>query len=404
MNRVSVPGRSRARGGSILHGLVRSALIALPLAMVSCGGGDDGGGGGGGGGGNNPPSGGSTATQFAYVINSGADTIQAYRSDPDGTLTPIGTPPTPLATGDFPHHVRVDPRGRFVYVSNHSSTFLSGYRINQDGTLAPMNSGVGSPVTGTLPGEAGSHSSVIDETGQFLYVIAGPETAASTLRAYRIDTTPGPTLGNLTALTAAGGSFPVGVHAHNMTLSPNNLFLYTASEGSGEVHAFSRDTTTGLLTPRGVTSGLPGVQAVTVDPQSRFVYASYPNVVEVLEIGADGSLTRFSPPRTVSTGNGPHALTIHPNGRFLYVANIADASISVYRVDPNTGSLTSIETEPTGNNPNYVIVHPNLTTLYTADAIPNQVSRFTINQDGTLAPAGTVPAGAGANGIGTTKF
>jgi len=292
---------------------------------------------------------------------------------------------------------------------------LSGYRINQDGSLAPINTLIpGSPVTGLGippdPAEAGSHSSVIDTSGQFLYVIAGPETGANgTVKAYRIDTNPGATLGTLTALTGTGSSFPVGVHAHNIALSPNNLFIYVASEGSGEVHAFRRDPSTGLMTSSGpAITGLNTPAAVTVSPDSRFLYATVLNSVEVFSINqTSGALTRVPPPTPFNTGNGPHSIAIHPDGRTLYTANINASNISVLRVDTNTGTLTLLENEPTGGSPNYIVIHPNLRTMYSANAADNNVSILTINADGTLEPATvgvSFPPGSGTNGIGTTKF
>ena len=346
-----------------------------------------------------PP--GSTANQFAYVINSGINQIQAFGSDADGALTAVGSA---VATGNLPHHVDVDPRGRFVYISNHDSTFVSGYRINGDGTLAPMNAAAAaSPVTGTDPTENEPHSSVLDQTGQFLYVVSG--TGASTLRAYRIDTT----TGLLTFIAAQ--SFAVGTHAHNITISPNNQFVYVASEGSGEVRAFSRNTSDGTLTVVApVITGLTGAAAVTVDPQSKFLYATMLNSVEVFQIGSNGGLTRITGTSSFPTGNGPHSLVIHPNGQFLYTANINAASISAFRVDSSSGALTLIQTATTGGDPNYIVIHPNGKTVYTADAsnaTGHKVSRFTINADGTLtaAPdAATFPVGSGTNGIGTTKL
>jgi DNA-binding beta-propeller fold protein YncE len=214
--------------------------------------------------------------------------------------------------------------------------------------------------------------------------------------------------GNLTALTGPGSSFPTGVHAHNLTVSPNNQFIYVASSGSGEVHAFSRDTMTGDLTVAGAAiTGLTVPQAVTVSPDSRFLYATVLNAVEVFQIGANGALTRILGASSFPTGNGLHAVTIHPNGQFLYTANLNAATISVFRVDSNTGALTPIQTQATEGDPNYIVVHPNLMTLYTADAVDHRVSRFTINQDGTLSAAGigvAFPVGSGTNGIGTTKF
>jgi 6-phosphogluconolactonase (cycloisomerase 2 family) len=384
-------------------------VLGLSFISASCGGGSSDSGSGGGGG-NNPPAGGSTANQFAYVIQSAANQINAFQSDANGNLTPVGTV---LATGIFPHHVDVDAKGRFVYVSNHESAFLSGYRINQDGTLSQINPIAGSPVTGLGnppdPAEAQSHSSVIDPSGQFIYVIAGPESGGTaTLKAYSIETSQG-NEGKLTALV--GQSFPVGVHAHNIAMSPNGQFVYVASEGSGQVYGFSRDTATGLLTSSGPpVGGLNSPMAVTVDPQSRFVYATQLNSVEVFQIGSGGALTRIPGTSSFPTGNAPHALTVHPNGQFLYTANVNGSTISAFRVDSSTGALTPIQTEPTGGQPNYIIVHPNWKTLYTADAdqnTGNKVSRFTINGDGTLSPAGdaaTFPPNSGTNGIGTTKF
>jgi len=384
-----------------VFGALSILAIAPALYFAACSSGGDSGGG-------TPPpstpppsSGGSTANQFAYVIASGASEIQAFSLDNSGNLTKIGGS---IATGIDPHHVDVDRPGRFVYVSNHDSSFVSGWRINTDGSLDPMNPAIGSPVTTDVE----PHSSIIDQTGNFLYVVSG--TGASTLRAYTIDTTTGATRGMPTAI--AGQNFPVGTHGHNVTISPNNLFLYVAAEGSGEVFAFSRDTTTGALTAQGAVNGLPTCDAVAVSPDNKFLYAAYTNAVEVFSIAANGALTRITPVSAFSTnnngqGSGPHSIAIHPNGQTVYTGNINANTVSVFRVDTNTGALTEMPPPPaTGAFPNFVLIHPNQLFLYTADQGPGALSRFAINADGTLAaPATVIPnTGLGSNGIGTTKF
>jgi 6-phosphogluconolactonase (cycloisomerase 2 family) len=253
-------------------------------------------------------------------------------------------------------------------------------------------------VTGTDPSENQPHSSALDTTRQFLYVVSGH--GASTLRAYSVDQT----TGLLTFIT--GQSFPVGTHAHNVVVSPNNQFVYVASEVSGDVHAFSRNTSDGKLTSVGSVSGLNGAAAVAVDPASKFAYVSYFNAVEVFTIGANGALTRIAPTSTFATGNAPHALTMHPNGQFLYAANVNSSTVTVFRVDPGTGALTDIQTPSpaTGTDPNFVIVHPNQQWLYTADNVGNVLSRFVINADGTLATPTTSPSGNGPQSIGITQF
>jgi len=382
---------------SRLRALSLLAILAItPLGYFSaCSSGDDNGGGGGG---SPPPGGGSTADQFAYVINAGDSEIRAYRFDADGNL--VNPQINTMATGLVPHHVNVDPQGKFVYVSNHDSPFVSGYRLNADGSMVAMSATPGSPVTGSDPSENQPHSSVLDQTRQFLYVVSG-HAAPSVLRAYTVDQT----TGLLTFI--AGQSFPVGNHAHNIAISPNNQFVYVASEGSGDVHAFSRNTSDGTLTSVGSVSGLNGAAAVAVDPGSRFAYVSYFNAVEVFSIGANGALTRITPVSTFPTGNAPHSITMHPNGQFLYAANLNSSTVSVFRIDANTGALTDIQTPApaTGTDPNFVVVHPNQRWLYTADNVADVVSRFVINADGTLAtPPTTSQTGNGSNGIGTTKF
>lgn len=397
----------------------RLCLILLSLMMFAgCGGGDDGGGGGtttnnt-----NNPPPGstGSTANQFGYVIDAVASEIRAVTVDGTTGNLALVTGSTPIATGSFPHDVQVDRQGRYVYVSNHNSSFLSGWRINQDGSLTPINPGTGSPVTnltGSDPTENQPHSSVMDKDGQYLYVVAGDPPAVSTLKAYQIQTTPGATQGTLTAMT--GQSFAVGFHGHRVRMSPNGQFLYVKNEDPGEVYAFSRNTSTGILTPSSTpkVTGLPGTTDVQVDPQNKFLYASYTNAVEVMSIDADGSPTRISPVSTFSTnnngqGSGPHSMVIHPNGLSLYTANINAHTLTVFKVDPATGVLTELLPNPqTGSDPNYVYIHPNGGILYSADTVADQVSQFIINGDGTLTASdkfGIAIVGDGPNGISTTN-
>ena len=385
-----------------LYGALSILAIAPLLYFAACSSGGDGGGGAPPG--TPPGGGGSTANQFAYVIAAGASEIQAYNLDNSGNMTKIAGP---IATGSNPHHVDVDRAGRFVYVSNHDSNFVSGWRINQDGSLDPINPAVtGSPVTL----DAQPHSSIIDQSGSFLYVVSG--TGASTLRAYTIDTSTGATRGTPTLIPAQ--NFAVGTHGHNVTISPNNQFLYVAAETSGEVHAFSRDTTTGMLTARNVMNGMPLCDAVVVSNDNRFLFAAYQNAVEVFSIDqSTGALTRITPVSTFSTNNAgggttPHSIALRPDGLTLYTANLDGGSVSVFGVDTNTGVLTERQSPPvpTGVEPNFVLVHPNGNFVFTADAGPDQLSRFNINADGTLvSPATVIPnTGANTNGIGTTKF
>ena len=191
-----------------MFGALSILAIAPVLYFAACSsGGDDGGGGG-----TPPPSGGGSANQFAYVIASAASEIQANNLDGSGNITPIGGPiATGVVTRTTSTWIVADVLSMCRTMTRHSCPATD--QFNQDGSLNPMNPAPGSPVTADVQ----THSSVIDQTDAFLYVVSG--TGASTLTAYTINTSTGiPT-------AIAGQSFAVGTHARNVTISPNNLFL-----------------------------------------------------------------------------------------------------------------------------------------------------------------------------------
>ena len=381
------------------------------LSLLSCGGDGDNGSGR-----NNNPPGTGAGNQFAYVVNSGSNTVQAFTVDEIGTFTAAGGQGL-QPTGTFPHDVDVDEQGRFVYISNHDSNFVSGYKINADGSLAPINGAANaSPVTNLQNNDTtdnNPHSTAFDQTGQFLYVIAGIPPATSTLKTYTINRNTG-------TLTQIGTTGPIAqcLHGHRVRITPTNSFLYVACEDSGVINAFSRNPGTGQLTDLGQTTVGGTTSDVAIDSGTRFLFASSTNSVSVYTINGNGTLSPIlGGHNNFAAGNTPHALTFDTSGQFLYTANINDATISAYGVDQNSGALTPVAGSPfpTGGDPNYVLVHPDGKVLFTADAkananpnhVANDVARLTVNADGTLSPmtnAVTFPSGNGTNGIAMTKF
>ncbi len=380
--------------------LGRRFLLLLPVGMfLGCGSGDDGGGTP-----TNPPA--ASGNQFAYVVNYFGDNVQAFTSDGNGNLTMVGNP---MTVGSHPHNVNVDRAGRFVYISNHDSNFVSGYKINSaDGSLIPIDSAAGSPVTdSTDPTNDNPHWSAFDQTGQFLYVIAGVPPAMSTLKSYSINGTTG-------VLTQIGTTGPLArcAHGHNVIVTPNNNFVYVACEDSAVIYSFMRDTTTGQVTNLGATlvtgqNGIPPTAPSAVaDPTSSFLFVGATNSVTVFNINAtNGTIAPIQGQSNFVAGNRPHNVTLDANGH-LYTANLNDSTVSAYSI--NAGVLTQLAGSPfaTGGTPNQVVVHPNGLVLFTADQTTNTVTRFMVNGNGTLTPNGnaaTFPVGSGTNGMGVTN-
>ena len=385
---------------TIIPQIGRRFFLLLPIVMfLGCGGDDDGGGTPA-----NPPA--AAGNQFAYVVNYFGDNVQAFTSDGNGNLTLVGNP---ITVGSHPHNVNVDKAGRFVYISNHDSNFVSGYTINSsDGSLIPINPAAGSPVTdATDPTNNNPHWSAFDQTGQFLYVIAGVPPTPSTLKSYSVNGTTG-------VLTQIGTTGPLVqcAHGHNVIVTPNNNFLYVACEDSAVIYSFRRDTNTGQLTNLGATVVIgqngtpPTAPSAVADPTSSFLFVGATNSVTVFNINPNnGTIAPIQGQSNFVSGNSPHNLTLDSNGH-LYTANLHDSTVSAFSI--NAGVLAQLAGSPfaTGGTPNQVVVHPNGLVLFTADQTTSTVTRFILNGNGTLTPNGqaaTFPAGSGTNGMGLTN-
>lgn len=73
--------------------------------------------------------------------------VSAYSIGPDGALTPVSG--SPVAAGNEPLSVAVDPAAQFIYAGNYTDGTVSAYSIGSDGALTPVP---GSPfAAGTGP-------------------------------------------------------------------------------------------------------------------------------------------------------------------------------------------------------------------------------------------------------------
>jgi 6-phosphogluconolactonase (cycloisomerase 2 family) len=243
---------------------------------------------------------------FAYVANSGDDTVSAYTINGiTGALAVI--PRSPFPAGSRPYSVTAS--GSFLYVANNGSNDVSAYTIDSaTGALAAIP---GSPFS------AGTGPYSVTATGRFVYVA---NLSSSDISAYTIDSVTG-------ALAAIPGSpFPTDVAPSSVVVDPTGHFAYVANCGTfcssddlydtGGVSGYTIDATTGALT------AMPG-----------------------------------SP---FGAGNYPNSLAVLPSGGFLYVANcgagcagdgafLDPGSVSAFTIDGATGDLTEIS-RPSAEN------------------------------------------------------
>jgi 6-phosphogluconolactonase len=232
--------------------------------------------------------------KFVYVANEcvpcSNGSVSAYTIDgTTGALSPVSG--SPFAAGSFPVSVAVDPSGKFAYVVNSGSNLgfrnVSAYTI--DGTTGAL-----SPVSGS-PFAAGSFpvSVAVDPSGKFAYVANECDIESvlcslnGTVSAFTIDRTTG-ALSPVPGSPFAAGSFPFSV-----AVDPSGRFAYVANL-SGNVSAFTIDSTTGALgsVPSSPFAAGPSSLSVAVDPLGKFVYVA--NLCGNISCTGSGNVSAFT--------------------------------------------------------------------------------------------------------------
>jgi 6-phosphogluconolactonase len=73
--------------------------------------------------------------RFAYTADVGANSLQAFAIS-NGMLSPVASP---VATGQHPFGIAIDPAGSFLFVVNKLDDTIAGFSINQmTGALTPL--------------------------------------------------------------------------------------------------------------------------------------------------------------------------------------------------------------------------------------------------------------------------
>lgn len=140
------------------------------------------------------------------------------------------------------------------------------------------------------------------------------------------------------------------------------------------------------------TGGPPVARAQANQPGAVFVLTNAPsgNVVLVYGRGGDGSLTPAGTFATGGIGSGAglgsqNSVIVSDDHQLLFAVNAGSNSVSSFRIQPDQ-SLVLVSTVPSGGvRPTSVAYRRGLLYALNADA-PNNISGFTVAQDGTLTP------------------
>jgi len=300
---------------------------------------------------------------------------------------------TTIATGSTPETVCISVDGTSVYVTNNGSTGTSGVsaytRNTSTGTLTLLTS----YTTGANP-----FGLCISADGKTVYVTNSASTGASGVSAYTRNTS----TGILTLLA----SYTTGSAPSNMCISADGASVYVSNNASSTVSMFSRNISTGALTPLGTpTIAATSPQGMCISPDGTSVYVTnslsgsngYSALAVFTRNTSTGMLTSGG---TMTAGWTAINVCISSDGAYVYVSNYSGNSISIFSRNTNTGVLTASGTVGNSGNPYGICISADGLSVYLSTRNGLTVSEFSRNTlTGALSAIGSINSGSYLHGI-----
>lgn len=273
------------------------------------------------------------AGMYAYIPNTGSNSIAVLDFDTDEITAEI-------AVEDSPQAVAVTSDGQYVFVANSNSGTVSVIQTShistsQDDVICTVNIG------GELGGMA------LDRDNKALWVVS-----SSTNKAAKLDLSD---MDNIQTTTISVGDNPRGVAVFR---DGETVFVTNADDDTVTV----------------ISNG--GASTIDVgDSPGGIVAGRYNDYVYVANEG-DGAISvidgeELEVVKTITVGSGPCALALASWGSYLYAANQADGTVSI--INAVTFSVLE-EGVAVGSSPSGLSVPLNGSDAYVTDSTDNTLS------------------------------
>lgn len=280
-----------------------------------------------------------------YAVSEPTQSVCAYAIDAgNGKLTKLNALPS---GGSGPCDVSVDATGRTAVIANYGGGSTVAYRLAEDGSLIAQTSfDQHSHASAAHPNRQNNphaHGVTFSPDNRFLF---SPDLGGDRVYIYIHDTTSSALTPHATQpwLDLAPGSGP-----RHAEFSPDGKQLYIINELANTITVAAYDTTTGTLS---VTQTLPTLPAdfigssstaeIVISADGRTIYGSnrgHDSIVVYDRRSTDGTLTLQ---QIVSCGGQhPRHFALSPDGQWLLCANMDSNDITTFRIDSTTGELTT---------------------------------------------------------------
>jgi len=301
----------------------------------------------------------------AHLYASGDVAVAIFsRDQATGALHFLGTAQSG-ALGSTRGPIAVTPDGRHVYAGlrDHlpAQAGANAVAIFQRDAITGLFGVVGSrgnEVAAGIDGLVNISSIVVGPDGGWVYVVGRDAGALSVFRRNAADGT----LSFIEGWRGGVGTFDV----NRVVLSADDAYVYAISSNGGLIAAFARDAHAGTLSlvdtyldGHGGVAGLVGVTDATMSPDGESLYVANGRDKSVAIFSRDRTTGRLSPAGGVQNGiggvdglEGVRAVAVSAGGRSLYSASdeepdlvsfsgtYGDHAVDTFARDPSSGALT----------------------------------------------------------------
>jgi len=277
---------------------------------------------------------------YAYVVNTVADTLSGFSIASTGTLTALSG--FPLTLPFVPTTVVVTPSNAFLYVAG--AGVIYGYTINSAGGITEILSITNSEALVN----ADIVSMDVSPDGQWLIALDAA-TTEPTIDYYQISSAGQLTIEPIVQYPLTGGATII---PNSIRVAPTGNYVAAALGTGGDV-MFGFDTKTGTFTAYDQVNTL----SVSAADQA-LAFDSTGSTLYIARSGTGGGVYPFLINTSTSTptlnqvtgapfalGNGAASMVIDATGKYLYVGNKSSSTISGFTIGTG-GVLTALSGSP----------------------------------------------------------
>ena len=268
--------------------------------------------------------------------------ITAYRVEPEsGKLAFLNQEPTGAGATT---HLVVDATDSMVISCNYNSGYECSLPILKDGLIGKQNSFI--QHTGPLgpnkdrQNQVHAHSVTLSPDNRFVMCC---DLGTDQVVVCKVD----PATASITPHTPAFASAPSGVGPRHSKFSDDSKFFYVANEMGGSVSTYAYDKEKGVLKLLTTDSTLPEnfkelntVAEIRIHPNQKFVYVTNRGHDSIAVFARDEKTGLLKRIQIIGCeGKHPRNFNISLDGNWLLVANRDTNNIASFSIDKTTGLL-----------------------------------------------------------------